>query len=144
MTARTSFMLVLLLLGCAGCSAKPVVVQETDAARAHLIKLVAAYTQANEHLRRGPRNLDELRPHLKNVDATDAVLRSPNDQEPFVIHWGVDVLSDSAAAAPLVLAYEKRGKDGKRYVATTLRTTHVMTEAEFRQAGFPKGHKPPS
>src|SRR5262249_53579401 len=103
MAARAVQTCVLLILaGAVGCSSKPVVVVETDDSRDRLIKILAAYTQVADHLKRGPRSLDELRPYLKKVEADDTVLRSPHDNEPYVIHWGVDVLSDAAVASPQV------------------------------------------
>src|SRR5262249_14836427 len=110
-----------------------------DAARENLSHIVEAYLKAHERLGRPPQKLDDLRPHLK----ADDVLRSPHDGERYVIVWGVNLRTPQFEGASLpVFIYERKGKGGRRYVATTLLSTPVLTDEEFRQAQFALGHRP--
>jgi hypothetical protein len=113
-------------------------------------------------LNRPPQSKDELLPDIKLVLSTSVdpdnpemtsettmnpadVLRSANDGEEFVIHWGVDVremnLAGPRSQLP-VLAYEKRGKDGKRLILQIRFVREVMDE-QFADLPFPTGVKRP-
>jgi hypothetical protein len=104
-----------------------------------------AYIQASAQLNRGPKNYSEIKSLLPS-DATTDLLRSPNDGEEFVILWGVDFnkLPPLGADPFYVGAYEKNGKNGKRYVLRFPIGVVSMTDAELKAANFPPGHnKPP-
>jgi hypothetical protein len=127
-------------------STKPVEAK-VDEARVHLQTIAAAYEFAVQRNGRPPQNLDELRPFLQDRQQpgkTLDVLRSPNDGENYVIIWGVDYreLATQVPNPYVVLAYEKSGKAGKRYVLVRPNFVTVMTDAEFRTAPFPPGHQP--
>ncbi len=97
-----------------------------------------AYSEATKQLKRPPANLDELTPHLKDVGEIDKVLRSPDDGQKYVILWGAEPHASQAE----VLAYEKIGKNGRRYVLRG----HVVfwhSDEEFKMVHFPAGHAAP-
>jgi hypothetical protein len=134
-----------LFVGLASCS-KPDVVVRTPLDRSHenLLKLGAAYTRFNSKYNKAPKNLDELKPFLQELGRPDELLRSPRDGEPYVICWGVDLLVPPKwARSTPVLAYERQGMGGQRYILTTLRSVFRMTDEEFDRASFPPGHQRP-
>jgi hypothetical protein len=134
-------MALLVLPVCAGCSAQ----QEAEVAgpRKSLRAINTAYTRATDKLNRPPANLKELLPYLKEQGEPDQLLRSTDDGQEFVILWGVDRrAAQGAKKKAQVIAYEKTGSGGKRYVLCARAVLH-MTDEEFHQAAFPAGHKPP-
>ena len=70
----------------------------------------------------------------------NSLLTSPNDGQPLVVLWGTDPRADQGNS-PLVIGYEKQGKGGGRWVFHTMGVVR-MTDADFAQARFPKGHTP--
>src|SRR4051812_1077733 len=87
--------------------------------RLHRIGL--AINDATASLGRPPANADELRPFLDQSEP-DVLLRSPDDGQPYVIFWGVDVRAVDPEA---VLAYERLGSGGMRYVLTATTVKHL-------------------
>lgn len=135
----------------AGCSspAPP----KANPAEENLRKIASAYGQAASARKKAPTELNQLLPYLKEHGDPDEILRSTNDHEPFVIVWGVNTSNTFAnpqgktpalnnSGPPPVLAYEKRGVAGVRYVVTTIGSVAHLTDGEFRAAPFPNGHKP--
>jgi hypothetical protein len=126
--------------GLPGCTGPPQP-QENQAA-AHLRTIIQAYDLALYHKGRPPRDAEELKPFLKQLrehEDPDVLLRSPNDGQPYEIVWGVNLNQDVDPGA--VLAYEKQGAEGKRYVITVGRIVKEMTEAEFSGASLARGRK---
>jgi hypothetical protein len=136
----------------AGCSkSKP---PDLPLASKQLRAIGKAYVDACNDLH-PPRNKEDLIPYLKltrpNPDNPDEpetidpaeILRSPNDNEEFVILWGVDVttfdVSGKLATLP-VIAYEKHGKDGKRFVLQ-VRYPKLVKDEDMAGLPFPPGHK---
>ena len=73
-------------------------------------------------------------------------LISPNDGEEFQIVWGVQVVNQNSKKNEVpVLAFEKRGKDGKRhrYLRGRLRISVLLTEEELKAAVCPPGYTLP-
>jgi hypothetical protein len=137
----------LLLLGAlaaAGCSAGTPA-DPSDPTRQNLDKLGVAYLRATMKLNRPPANLKELMPLLQEFDRSkpEQILHSPNDGQDFVIVWGVELRKMMATgnAVPIV-AYEKAGKDGKRYVLRGRADVVLMSDGELRGATFPSGYNP--
>jgi hypothetical protein len=126
-----------------GCSSGPVEIKG-EPGGANLAKIGIAYARASEHLGRPPQKLEELKSFLKKeYGEADSLLRSTEDGQPFQIIWGVDIFQAPAGStAPTVVAYEKQGVNGKRYVLTVGVAVLAMTKEEFAQAHFPKGRKP--
>jgi hypothetical protein len=131
---------------------------------ANLNTIGRAYAIATEELRHPPRNKEEFLPYLKatlaeetlakeraeadepaaagDVRKVEDVMRSESDGEEFVIHWGVDCRGQRGLTAP-VLAYEKSGKDGRRYVLQGVRGPYLVKNEKFAELPFPPGFNPP-
>lgn len=118
----------------AGCSSPPdPVPQETTE---NLGKILFVYTNAANKLARPPRSLDELKPFLKEAGFSDDVLVSPHDGEPYDILWNVDLMKmagQSSNPAPIIIAYEHTGQNGRRFVLTGIGILS-MTDEEFAGA----------
>jgi len=119
-----------------GCSSPKVVETQLPIAQERLLKLGQAYGQYCTQHKKPPAKPADLKAILGDADA----FISPDDGQPFHICWGIDF--GKPANPPLVVAYEKNGRDGRRYVLTTARNVLHMVEPEFRTANFPPGHHP--
>ncbi len=109
------------------------------------MKIGMAYVRFNEKYQRGPANADELQPFLKELGEPTELLRSPDDHEPYIVCWGVDLRTPPTGAPSFsVLAYEQRGNGGQRYVMSTSRWVGRKSDEEFRKLAFPNGYQPPS
>ena len=125
--------------GCQSVQKKPV-----PEARQNLRNISLAYLKFTNDTQGPPANKDALLPYLKEFGEPEKILVSATDGEPFVIHWNVDYRAYPMQPdkAP-VLAYEKTGKKGVRYV---LRVKDIvqMNETQLREAPFPSGYNPPN
>lgn len=131
---------VAMLSATSGCSDKPKGPPENKAAD-HLRKIAQSFDLA---LYKGgaPKNAEEIKPFLKLLskdEEPDDLLSSPNDNEPYVIMWGVNLERQTDTAA--ILAHEKKGADGKRYVINVARIVSQMSDADFAAANFAKGRR---
>ncbi len=126
----------LILLG--GCSGGGGQVQPAD--MANIKKIASAYLKATDKLGRPPKEKKELVPYLKDEGDLEALFQSPNDGQPFVIIWGTNPRA-GLDVSPGVIAYEKVGRGGKRFVFTAMGVMQ-MADEDFAKANFPKGHKP--
>ncbi len=140
---------ILLLLGiaAAGCGSSTPVAGEVDVSRQNLQKIGVAYAKSTAQLKRPPEKSDDLLPFLKSDTRPGdplSVLRSPNDGENYVIVWGVDVrkLVISRNKTRVVIAYEKREKEGVRYVLRAPNHVVKVTDEQFKKATFPPAHRP--
>jgi hypothetical protein len=138
---------LLSLAAVVGCKSATPPSAATDKSYENLQQIGAAYSQASIKLGRPPGNANELTEILKNGAASRdpaEVLRSPDDNEPYVIVWGVDFrqLAKNTGNVDVVLAYEQRGKNGKRHVLKPPSNVFIMTDEEFKAAKFPPGHQP--
>jgi hypothetical protein len=133
----------LLVLSCSKHYA-PEAISESEQ---NLSKIGRAYMLAMGGLKHAPHNAAELTPYLKDLGESSSCLRSPEDGEEYVIIWNVK----PGEMAPRgngedrrfpVLAYEKTGSGGKRYVLMVPNRIQSLTEDELRSAYFPAGHKP--
>lgn len=120
-----------------GCSSG-VTVQPQD--MANIRKIATAYLKATEKTGRPPKNKQDLLPYLQDEADVEGLFKSPNDGEFFVIIWGADPRA-GRDVSPTVIAYEKVGKGGKRFVFTAMGVMQ-MADDDFTKANFPKGHKP--
>jgi hypothetical protein len=129
----------------ASCSNAPVVVDKPlDATHEKLNKIRMAYSKFQATRNRAPQGPDDIRPLLAESGNADDLLRSARDGQPFVVCWGVDLTQPPTwAKSTAILAYEKQGVEGKRYVLTFARSVELMSDKEFSEASFPPGHKPP-
>jgi hypothetical protein len=145
MGQATLFLVALSLL--VGCGAKAPVDVASNQSAQNLLHIWAAYSLAGSQSQRPPQSREDLIPFLKKVagDVDPAsILRSPDDNEDYVIVWGVNFLEIAKARGNMniVLAYEKRGKNGKRHVLKPQSQVLVLSDDEFRSSAFPVGHTP--
>ena len=126
--------LLLILLGCTSPKTTPTENVE------NLRKVEEAYRAAIAKLSRPPKDESEFKPFLAKIGDPDKLLRSTNDNQPFVILYGADPRR-GMELKPLVIAYEKEGRAGKRSVYTAMGVME-MSDEDFREANFPSGHKP--
>lgn len=130
-------------LGGSGCSSEEV--SPDDEAIADLGSIARAYDAVIGMHRKPPRSVDEIKQVLVDfhdvgwVGPPDEVLVSSRDGQPYVIILGVDL---GAEISRDVLAYEKNGADGKRYVLLTSRDVLAMTDEAFLAATFAMRHRP--
>jgi hypothetical protein len=86
--------LLLCMLGLAGCSSdKPATTTEPAApatAEERLTAIGKAYQKAASRLGKPPRSAEDIKDDVEG-GFTPELLRSPNDYEPFVVLWGVDL-----------------------------------------------------
>ena len=138
--ARRIWLVALAGLLAAGCTPAEIRAQKPmDPAMERLLAVSFAYGQFHQAKGREPRGPDDLRGLL----AADALV-SPRDGEPFVILWGAEFMPPLGQDARRpILAYEKRGRDGSRYVLTALGYVELLTDDELRSSIFPPGHEAP-
>jgi hypothetical protein len=132
---------------CGGCRKADPPSAQDDKSIERLQQIWAAYSQAAGKLGRPPANAMELHEFLKNAPGNPApedVLRSPDDNENYVIIYGVDFgqLARTTGNVDVVIAYEAKGKNGKRHVLKPQSIVRVVTDAEFQALKFPPGHQP--
>lgn len=125
-----AFLCTVILAGCNSASTDPV----TPVSDQNLRAIGDAYGEFTRTKYRPPKNLEELKPLLKKRGEPDALLKSENDGEPFVIYWGVDI-SPTGKELPVV-AHEKSGRGGNRLVLKGT-TIFTMNEEDFQKAPFP-------
>jgi hypothetical protein len=150
---RASSLLLIFSMGYAiGCGVHVETPEPPSEAEENLSKIGRAYMQAGSGLKRPPRNAKELLHYLEKNGDTDQVLRSPRDGQEYVILW--DVKSSDLTPKPVqeglpperrfpVLAHEKIGEGGSRFVLQVPNRVVAMTNEELREAYFPAGHRPP-
>ena len=119
--------------------------RERNPTEERLYKIGTAYLRSCHALGRGPSDFGEIKEHIEG-DVPEDLLVSPNDGKPFVILWGVDVtqLRFTRQNIFYVLAYERTGVNGTRYVLRYPIGLVLMTDEELEKAPFPPGHKSPS
>lgn len=126
-----------LLVAFVGCSGQPVA-QPQDPGT--LNELSRVYLAATVGLDRAPTSPQELQPYLPPGKTVDELLTSSNDRQPYVVAWGADPRS-GMDLKPLVIAYEKQGSNGSRFVFTAMGVM-LMSNEDFKEARFPAGHTP--
>jgi hypothetical protein len=123
-----------------GCGGPATVTAPADPVSSSMMKIVDAYRTATIKLNHPPRNMEELKPSLKEKGVTDDMLKSPRDGQPYMIIWGIDITKPPTSGDPRnmpVIIYEKEGAGGKRWVVTQF-SPQEMTDEEFAQANVPK------
>jgi hypothetical protein len=143
MAATLRLLGVLALAALSGCGGGPQPMPAESGAAAHLRQIANAYDSVVMRGGRPPRSMEDLRPVLQAMvpgKDPDEYFRSPNDGEPYVIVWGIRL--DRIDDADGVLAHEKKGRDGKRFVITLSRFTKELSDAEFSQIHYPRPSGP--
>lgn len=141
---NTKRVITLALLGAAcGCGGRGRSNHEQEASP--LKPLVKFYGDfVNQHAGRPPggeaefkvflkesKNAERLKVEFKITDI-DKLLISPRDNKPYVIFYGAMSKSPGPGGAPVV-AYEKEGSGGKRFVASALGAVEGVGDAAFRR-----------
>jgi hypothetical protein len=146
MIASAAMALSLLFSGCGGGKSYAPPAPASDQLRV----IGVAYAKATASLGRPPANKEDLLPFLPkqqdpDIGEPEDYFRSKVDGEEFVIHWGVDVRALNMSGRPAdlpVLAYEKKGEDGKRLVLQG-RYVNQVTDEELAKLPFPAGYHAP-
>jgi hypothetical protein len=132
--ARLGLFAVFLLL--TGCSQK-IEPQPLPLAEAVIRKLGSLYHDFGTTQHKKPANMEELKTWAKKLPKTrlaelgiedaEAIFVSPRDKEPYVLVRG------GPAGPWQVIAHEKTGMDGKRYVVTAMGSALEIEDASFKQ-----------
>jgi hypothetical protein len=118
----------------AGCSASPKPTVSSGTEKEPIEYIGMAYHDASTALKRGPANVEEIKPYLRKYGDPDQLLISPNDGQPYHINWGlVPKVRGVEMFKQRVLAYEEVGKGGKRSVLDPMLQLHHLSDAEFTQ-----------
>ena len=138
---------VILLLPTCGCGSSPIV-GAVDKTRDKLQKISGAYLAATTKANRPPTSTADLLPFLgeesMSAEQKRMELRSDNDSEEFVIVWQVDLrkMGTDGLSRDVIMAYEKWGKGGQRYVLKPPADIFIIPDDVFQKSQFPKGHQP--
>ena len=125
-----------------GCQQTPNTVVHTPPDTSALRGIIRYYSTAASELGRPPQNMEELKAVLAPLTIEpDKYLRSTRDGEEFVVVWGLQLHQQSPNT---IIAYERRGVDGKRLVLDLNAMVREVTPEEFAKLKFPKGHTPES
>jgi hypothetical protein len=131
---------VLGIMAAIGCDGGTRVNKPPD--ESNLRGIVRVYGIATRDLGRPPKSMDELTAIYAQADPDPSkYVRSPRDGEELVVVWGLDL---ERQPADMVVAYERKGADGKRMVVTADNIVRDVTNDEFAKLKFPKDYKPES
>jgi hypothetical protein len=136
--------LLILLAGLSGCGSGTDVVQFSQAEK-NLGFIAMAYSDFHSKHGRGPKDAEELKPFLKVFGNAEELLVSPNDGQAFVVVWGADP-TRGGPTLPLnlfpILAYERKGKGGKRAIGDIRGHTMLIPEEDLAKLTFVGQHRP--
>ncbi len=134
-TVNRLSLLTVIVLGLAGCSAKPSPRTE-DPDTTNLRRIYQAFRLCEDFKERGPLDVDELKRYLGELGepgTPEEFLISRRDAQPFVIFYGNAI---NPAGGDLVLVHEKDGAGGRRFVLTLAGNVKSLLDAEFAVAQF--------
>jgi hypothetical protein len=131
----------LIVLGLAGCGHKPPPEPAKGSAQANLEAILNSYRKASNELKRPPKSLDEFKSYLKQYGDPEQLLISPRDGQPFVLVLGTDIWEEPSPTNPLIIAYEKEGKDGRRFAVMPMGAVIPYTADEMAKFRYAAGHK---
>ena len=125
---HVQLLFIALFSGCSKGTSQTEVKQDD---MANLNTIGKAYDEATKSLGRPPKNAEEFKSFLRPYGDPDVFLRSPHDGQPYEIVWGRNIQKmDINSMPPPILAYEKQGVNGMRYVLTKL-GAQPMSDADF-------------
>ena len=131
------FLLTFFLIGCGGEKIEPLTTDPTVIA---LDKIGSAYIRGTPP----PKTKAELLAIFKSSSYPKELLISPNDGQEFIIVYDVELKGLKVSGAQLpVVAFEKSGKDGKRYVLRGMNTIVQLTDEQLKSSVFPAGYNFP-
>ena len=123
-----------IFIGCGGEKIEPLTTDPTVIA---LDKIGGAYIRGTPP----PKTKAELLAIFKLSSFPKELLISPNDGQEFIIVYDVELKGLKVSGAQLpVVAFEKSGKDGKRYVLRGMNTVVQLTEDQLKSSVFPEGY----
>jgi hypothetical protein len=134
---------VLVLLGAAGCGGAG---RSNTAEEASTLKPLAKFygDYTNQHQGNAPPNEQVFKAFLQepqnanllkiefNITEVDKILISPRDNKPYTVYYGAMSPNQGPGGAPVV-AYEKVGVEGRRFVASALGAVVELDETAFRR-----------
>jgi hypothetical protein len=124
-------------IGCGGEKIEPITTDPTIIA---LDKIGGAYIRGTPP----PKTKADLLAIFKISSFPKELLISPNDGQEFIIVYDVELKGLKVSDAQLpVVAFEKSGKDGKRYVLRGMNTIVQLTDDQLKSSVFPAGYKFP-
>lgn len=127
---------VLAALGCHEDGKTPPPPTDTNMLRG----IIRYYAAAAGELGRPPQKMEELKSILAPLTSEpDKYLRSTRDGEEFVVVWGLHL---HQLPLDTIVAYERTGVDGKRFVVNLDGVVREVAADEFAKLKFPKGHTP--
>jgi len=136
-----AFMFLAAMCGCGSYVSPPGL--DSPSAK-QLEKIGDAYLRATVQLNRPPSSEKEFLPFLKEQGKVAELLVSPVDKEKYVLVWGVELRMLKATGTEVpVVAYEKKGADGRRHVLRGRTDVYLLTEGELRGSVLPSGHSFP-
>ena len=130
-------LLTFFLIGCGGGKIEPLT---TDPTAIALDKIGSAYIRGTPP----PKTKADLLAIFKSSSYPKELLISPNDGQEFIIVYDVQLKGLKVSGAQLpVVAFEKSGKDGKRYVLRGMNTIVQLTDDQLKSSVFPAGYNFP-
>lgn len=133
-------LLLLSIFGFIGCGGEKIEPLTTDPTVIALDKIGGAYIRGTPP----PKTKADLLAIFKLSSFPKELLISPNDGQEFIIVYDVELKGLKVSGAQLpVVAFEKSGKDGKRYALRGMNTVVQLTEAQLKSSVFPDGYKFP-
>lgn len=142
MTFRLGMSLCMLIVACFnGCGKPPEVTrQPVESSMQSLVIGYGQYLARNQG--KSPPNEEAFRRFLEKlsdderkqmgIGAVSEVFRSPRDEQPYVIRYGVTIPPPGPGGAAWI-AHEKEGKEGKRFVAFATGQIREVDEAGFQE-----------
>jgi hypothetical protein len=130
------------LLAFSGCGGEPEIPKIPEEQQ-NILFILRAYCKFNGQQHRTPASLDELKPVLKEFGDPEKIILSSRDGQPYVLVGGLDISRVPSGGVLPVVAYERKGIDGKRQVVDLRGTIRLLTPEEFKLLKFPPSHKPP-
>ena len=122
----------IVLLHRAPSAAAAAATARVDPTQDRLSKIARVYFQAEQELKRPPKNADDLKPIAQKNGFGDEIWISENDGKPFEIVWGID-LAKPGLTMP-ILAHEQVGRNGKKWSVDMMGATSERTDDELKKA----------
>jgi len=133
-------LLLLSIFGFIGCGGEKIEPLTTDPTVIALDKIGGAYIRGTPP----PKTKADLLAIFKLSSFPKELLISPNDGQEFIIVYDVELKGLKVSGAQLpVVAFEKSGKDGKRYVLRGMNTIVQLTDEQLKSSVFPAGYNFP-
>jgi hypothetical protein len=126
-----------------GCGSPPPKEVPTIPAQANLRSLALGYANATTRLKHPPKNVEDLKPYLKDLGDPAELLKSPTDGTELAIGWGTDIMKQKDGQF-VIWAYDKSTHgENKRWVIRG-RFPAELTEEQVQNSVFATGLKKPS